>query len=73
MTDNQVQDLLDAASLNVTLQEGGRRAVSEVNIDLGISDGQLISQSKVGDEDGQTDPLAKLIVAVCEPLGFTSR
>jgi len=70
MTDNQVQDLLDAASLNVTLQEGGRRAVSEVNIDLGISDGQLISQSKVGDEDGQTDPLAKLIVAVCEPLGL---
>ena len=72
MTDNEVQNLLNAASLNVTLQPGGRRAVSEVNIDLGISDGQLISQSKVGDEDGQTDPLAKLIVAVCKPLTFNN-
>jgi len=72
MTDGDVQNLLEAAGLNVTLQPGGRRAVSEVNIDLGISDGQLISQSKVGDEDGYTDPLAKLIVAVCEPLSITS-
>ena len=45
MTDGDVQNLLEAAGLNVTLQPGGRRAVSEVNIDLGISDGQLISQS----------------------------
>lgn len=72
MTDDQVQDLLDEAGLNVTLQEGGRRAVSEVNIDLAISDGQLISQSKVGDPNGKTDPLAKLIVAVCQPLSISS-
>lgn len=72
MTDDDVQDLLDEAGLNVTLQEGGRRAVSEVNIDLAISDGQLISQSKVGDPNGKTDPLAKLIVAVCEPLSISS-
>lgn len=72
MTDAEVQDLLNDENLNVTLQLGGRRAVSEVNIDLGISDGQLISQSKVGDEDGQTDPLAKLIVAVCQPLTLSN-
>jgi len=70
MTDEQVQALLD--SLDVILQPGGRRSVSEVNIDLGISDGQLISQSKVGDEDGYTDPLAKLIVAVSQGLGIQS-
>ena len=47
-----------------TFHLNARKHETEVNLDLGLTDGSLIAQSKIGDPEGISSPLASLIVPV---------
>ena len=62
---NQVQNnLLHNEDDDKIFHLNSRKDETEVNINLGLTDGTIIPQSRIGDPDGITSPLAKLIVAV---------
>ena len=75
LTDQEIQNLIDAdgdigltanGDQRIVLQPNGHRSISEVSVNIPLSDGQIIPQSRIADPNDETSPLSKLIVAVQE-------
>ncbi len=75
LTDQEIQNLINNDEIigatedgvsKIVLQPNGHRSISEVSVNIPLSDGQIIPQSRIADPNDETSPLSKLIVAVQE-------
>ena len=65
LTDQEVQALIDADGVigltangdqRIVLQPNGHRSISEVSVNIPLSDGQIIPQSRIADPNDETSP-----------------